>query len=430
MRLLIVTAWYHPFIHPRAHRWTALAEQWAAEGHEIHVLCSGRVGEPAEATLNGVHLHRVGFDSLKELAYRLTGDKNGRGRVGAGVQAPGILMRLGAWLYRTAWKSLYFPDDACIWYWPAKRKALTLLDLLEPDALITVSLPFTGHLIGLAARKNTRGLYWLADMGDPFAVQWQPLNNAFLYGRLNRLLERKVLEQADAVAVTTTQTKEKFRAHYGDEAVVAMHIVPPLLHPLPGVSERRAFMAKQSGKIRMAYFGALYAPTRTPDAFLDLMERSFAAQPELRERLEVHFYGEIFPEFYGMLQQRPFIHLHGLRPRAEVRTVMQDMDILLNIGNLSDIQLPSKAVEYLASGKPVVHLSYSETDPFLEFFGDNKLILNLKVENGRVGESSLHDWLQWLEAGKPAPDVHDLNKRLAAFGVAVLANTYRSLLNA
>jgi len=68
-RLLIITAWYHPFIHPRAHRWTALAEYWAAQGAEVHVVCARRRDCPRESVVNGVQVHQVGFDSLKEVFY-------------------------------------------------------------------------------------------------------------------------------------------------------------------------------------------------------------------------------------------------------------------------------------------------------------------------------------------------------------------------
>jgi len=144
--------------------------------------------------------------------------------------------------------------------------------------------------------------------------------------------------------------------------------------------------------------------------------------------LEVHFYGEIFPEFFEKLKTQPAIHLHGLRSRQEVQLAMRDMDILLNIGNTTDFQLPSKAVDYWAAGKPVVNLSYTDDDPFAAFFGDNKLIFNLKIKNGRVGEAEMGDWLAWLAGEKELPKAHELERQIAPYGVEAISKRYADLL--
>lgn len=425
-RLLLITAWYHPFIHPRAHRWTALAEYWAAQGHEVEVLTARHRGCPEEDLVNGVRVRRVGFDSLKEFFYYHAGSSRARGRVGRAVDAPGRFTRWITWLYRVFWKNIYFPDDAGIWYFPAKKKALRLLAGRPFDALITVSLPFTGHLIGLAARRHFPRLPWLADVGDPFSVQDHPLNNPLFYRHISRRLERRVLENARATTVTTDYTARRYTRFFGAAATARVHIIPPLLHPLPAPAPLP--VAQPVEVCRIGYFGALYAPVRTPDAFLDLLEQTFTQLPGLRSRLEIHFYGEIFPEFYAPLSAQPAIRLHGLRTRAEVQTAMQQMDMLLNIGNQTDFQLPSKVVDYLAAGKPIVHLGYVEDDPFVTFLADLPWVLHLQAENGRVGMADQDRWRSWLEGGLPVVDEGLYRSRMAAYTVAQIAGRYRDLL--
>ena len=441
-----------------------------SEGHEVHVLTARHRDCPNEAVVNGVQVHRVGFDSLKEAIYYYFGGKNPRGRVGASPQKPGWLTRLTGWFYNTFWKNIYFPDDACLWYFPAKKKTKEMLDTGGFDLLITVSLPFTGHLIGLSTvRRTSRSVEmyastdldvrrtkttWVADIGDPFTLQIKSLNNSFLYGKLSRRLERRVLESADAVTVTTEFTLQKYRDEFGDAAVARMYVVPPLLHPVnptpcPSPTGRgdveysredaddvaaRSTSPLPVGEgpgvgLKLGYFGALYAPIRTPDAFLDLLEQTFALRHDLRERLEVHFYGEIFPEFFENLSAQPAIRLHGLRSREEARHAMREMDILLNIGNTTDFQLPSKAVEYLATGKPIVNLSYTDEDPFAAFFIGNALVLNLKVTNGRVGEGEVRRWLEWLEAAKIIPGEAEIRERITPYLVGAIAMRYLLLGN-
>ncbi|MBX2890000.1 MAG: glycosyltransferase [Saprospiraceae bacterium] len=485
MKLLIVTAWYHPFIHPRAHRWTALAEHWAATGHEVHVVTARHRDCPDEAVVSGVRVQRAGFDSLKEVVYYYFGSKNARGRVGVLPKKPGVFTRLATWLYNAVWKKIYFPDDACLWYFPAKKKARQLLEQEKFDALITVSLPFTGHLIGLRLRNFESFVngqtVWLADIGDPFSIQAKPLNNNFLYGKTSRRLEQKVLENADAATVTTEFALKKYREQFGEKAVAKTHVIPPLLHPAPNPqtlkpsnpqtlkppnpqtlkpsnpqtlkppnpqtlkpsnpqtlkpsnlqtlkpSNPQTLKPSNPQTLKLAYFGALYASVRTPDVLLDLLEKMFALRPDLKGKIEVHFYGEIFPEFFKKLAAQPAIRLHGLRPREEVQAAMRDMDILLNIGNTTDFQLPSKAVEYLAAGRPILNLSYTDDDPFAAFFGGNDLVFSLKIKNGRVGEEEVRRWLVWLEGEKEMPSEADLERAIAPYRVEAIARRYLDLL--
>jgi len=471
VRVLILTAWYHPFIHPRAHRWTCIAEHWAAQGHDVHVVCARRRDCPDESVLNGVQVHRAGFDSLKELVYYLLGSTGGRGRVGAAVRKPGPVERAAMWLYRTVWKNLHFPDDACLWYFPARRKVQDLLQKQPFDAVISVSLPFTGHLVGRYAKRLFPGLRWLADIGDPFTITATPPNNALLFGRLSRRLERQVLEQTDAVVVTNAGAVRAYRERFGAVAG-KLAVAPPVWQPLPqppdnstgqalprgggGYIPRSGFFGKQAipaslpetfpvlegkppsppgeslsrtvvGRLGVGFFGALYAPVRTPDAFLDLLEKIHTAYPDLFERLRVHFFGEVFPEFFEKLNCVG-IQLHGLRPRAEVQDAMRQMDFLLHIGNTTEYQLPSKVVDYLAAGKPVVHLSYVAADPFLDFWGNTPGLLTLRVQNGRVADADILHLAAFLNSNHTEPAESERFARVQNFTVQAVAEVYERLL--
>jgi hypothetical protein len=437
MKILIVTAWYAPFIHPRAHRWTALAEHWAKEGHTVHVL-TARLREQGDTTMrHGVRVHRIGFDSLKEWAYHRFGSLPARGRVGLKPVQVGLFSRGLQWVYQNVWKGLYFPDDACVWYFPARKKMRQLLENEQFDAVITVSLPFTGHLLGYYfsqrnflqfGRSDKAPPVWLADIGDPFSFQANPPNNTSLYGKYNRRLERRILESAQVVTVTTAATRSKYRAEFGAAAVANLNVVPPLFQPpepwkdLPNLPPHTS--------ISLAYFGALYRPTRTPDAFLDLLERTFVHRPDLRKRVEIHFYGEVFPEFFTKLEAAPNVQLHGLCDRKTAWKAMWQTDILLNIGNTTDFQLPSKAVDYLAAGRPILHLSYVENDPFVAFFEGNPLLFTLKVEQGTVSDKELERWIVWLEGVKPMLSRSELESRVAPYLLPQIAAQYLGLIAA
>jgi hypothetical protein len=168
---------------------------------------------------------------------------------------------------------------------------------------------------------------------------------------------------------------------------------------------------------------------RTPDAFLDLLEKTFDLYPEWRNRLQVHVYGDIFPEFWKKLTQQPAIRLYGLRSRQEVRAAMRQMDMLLNIGNVTDFQLPSKAVEYFATGKPVVHLSYLENDPFAAFWGNQPGLFEIKVEKNKVRVEEVQRWAMFLEAVQKGAPVFARTEQTRRFTAPAVGAAYLIMIN-
>lgn len=391
-KILIVTARFSPFIGPRAHRWTALAGYFAAQGLEVHVVCPRCREDKNLAPEPGLIVHRTGFDTLKELIYFIFCISSGRGRVGRRPKKPGLLARCGNWLYERIWKKIAFPDDSILWYWPARRKAVQLCRQHEFQAVITVSLPFVPQLVGQVLKKRYPHLFWLADVGDPFS--FQPRFKQAGARQRAAALEHDLLRRADCVTVTTSSLTNKYVEVFGEAVRSKLVAIPPLLHP-PMTSIRANLPIDD--EVHLGYFGTFYAPVRTPAVVIDLLKRTLSARPNWQKRLSVHFYGEIFPEFVADLLDAPCVVLYGLQPRDVSRIAMQNVQGLLHIGNTTDFQLPSKSAEYLASGKPVFHLSYVENDPFVAFWDKQPGLVSVSVTEGVVSEEGFDLWLNWLE---------------------------------
>jgi hypothetical protein len=372
-----------------------------------------------------VWVHRAGFDSLKELFYYWINPTYARGRPGAGAAPPSVMLQALSAVYRHVWKAFVFPDDAWQWYWPALRTA-EALHLEQPfDAVVSVSLPFTTHLVGRAFKRRHPEVRWLADVGDPYSLHPGPLQNP-LYRLPGRRLEHAILMEADAVVLTNHALAEAYERHAGVRAE-RFAVVPPLWND--EATEADPGEATPLGEgWHIGYFGAFYAPIRTPHALADLIRRTFKQRPDLRQRLFFHFYGEVFPEFWNLLHDLPNTTLHGLCPPAHAQRQMRQMRALLSVGNTTPWQLPSKAVSYLASGRPVVHLSFEQDDAFVRFWADRPHLLVLRVRQGRVEEADFHRWLFFLEKTPQALSEAECRQRVAAFRAEVLAAEYHRLL--
>lgn len=127
-----------------------------------------------------------------------------------------------------------------------------------------------------------------------------------------------------------------------------------------------------SEKIELLFCGWMYSEIRSPRYFLDIVER-------LDERFRVAFMGKECDK----LTERFDIHT-----RAELVTLPQQpydvaleamarADILINIGNSVDVHMPSKTLEYINTGKPMVNFHKLTKCPTLYYTNRYPLCLNL-----------------------------------------------------
>ena len=358
MRLLIITHSYSPEQTPRALRWSAIAERWAAKGHEVDVISFRGKNQPAQDRLSGVSVHRVGGWGPENLRHRAAGFDNSRPR-----KFRSKMKRAVRWFYDHTWKQVWWPDYAGPWYFNAVRKARNLITGRKHDILITSSLPFTAHIVGLNIKRQFQTLPWLVDIGDPFYfLNRTPANNHTIYRRLNFNVERKVLERADAISVTNGATKDIYSGLF-PESADRIRVIYPLLRDDAVVQPQRRIFAEDD-HIRLLFVGSLYRQIRSPKHVLHAFSRLL--QTELGKRLELHFFGRIndcqceFEPYQQLVGKKVF--MHGEVNNVTARQAMVEASFLVNIGNDTSYQLPSKVVEYGNSGKPILNFATLAAD--------------------------------------------------------------------
>jgi glycosyltransferase involved in cell wall biosynthesis len=422
--ILILCPIYPPDRSPRAYRWAAIAERWAAEGKRVEIVAIRKPGDARHELRNGVAVYRVGG-----LIERLRG-AFGRASHRAADSQGGAPARpgraLAAMLYRRTLGRLAWPDYAFDWYPAALAKAGALVDAGAVDAMVSVSHPFTPHLVGMALKRRRPELRWLADIGDPFSLADEaPLNNRMLYGGLNRRAERRMLELADAAVVTVERCRADYAAAF--PAVAGkLAVIPPLLSlPRPRGEATPVFPA--AGQ-HLLCVGTLYRRLRDPGPLL----RLFAALRRRRADLHLHFMGDIndcgpcFAPWQAELAGA--LHLHGTVPRDRLAAAMQEADALVNIGNATPYQLPSKLVEYVASGRPILNLATSPEDSATAFLAGYPAALTLATD-GDAPAPAVEAALSFL-AQPPCAAAETVQRFLEPFGIERIAGAYARLLQA
>jgi glycosyltransferase involved in cell wall biosynthesis len=270
------------------------------------------------------------------------------------------------------------------------------------DCVISTSHPFSGHLVCLLAGVGDSRSHWLVDIGDPYSLQTDPaLYNRSIYQWLSTWVERRVLEGADQVSVTTESTADLYRRHF--RAVEGkISVIGPLLS-LPEVPDVRP---KADRVIRVVFVGTLYRHLRSPVPALQHFEALGRAHPE--QRYELHFYGavndcgDVLTEYAARMPG--LVTVHGLVSRTRVTEAMAAADAVLNIGNHSTAQLGSKVIEYVAMGRPIINFVSIEDDASLNVLRTHPSCLTLSVGEGPVSQESLTASAAFLSDPPNIPD--------------------------
>jgi hypothetical protein len=430
-RILLISYSYTPLTNPRAFRWTTVAEYWARQGHHVDVISSWKPSLPRYEVLNGVNIYRVGGAITEVLRSWLRSSDNissishDKFPLKTPRLQPASLVKL---IHDYTWKQVYWPDCSCLWYFSVLKKVKQLVITQKYDNLISASEPFTGHLVGLSVKKELPEINWIVDIGDPFCfIENRTPNNHNLYKNLNYSAERNVFKKADSISVTTKPTLEKYVALF-PESSVKMHLIPPLLS-LSTTTDPENLIFPKDGKIRLVFVGTLYSKMRSPDFLLHLFQKLL--QTHIGDKLELHFFGKIndcYQDFapYQILVGTK-IFCHGLVTHSQASKAMKEANILVNIGNKSPYELPSKVVEYASFGKPVLNIAKIEKDTSIEFFNAYPASLCL-LENGELWDSYNVDKLVQFIEKQPHLENSQLQQWLAPYQIESIAANYEVLL--
>ncbi len=240
------------------------------------------------------------------------------------------------------------PDPLKSWNETVMKKILKKWGNENFDAIVTFAYPFSSHLIGIKLKKhlNTK---WIAHFSDPWAMN--PYSRYDIISReLNKKMEREVISCADMCIFVSEETKafySKIYPEYSSKFFVLEHSFDPSLYS----AEYR-----KNKKFTIRYMGNFYG-ARSP-------EPVFKAISELNNELNAENF--VFEIFGGGMKVPFLIKKYKLEKLViqmpmvsynESLDLMRTADALIVIDGrvkMDSIFLPSKLIDYLGSGRPVI----------------------------------------------------------------------------
>lgn len=249
------------------------------------------------------------------------------------------------------------PDSKIGWLPFAIKKGEDILRKRKIDVIISRSTPVTSHLVALKLKVLT-GLPWIACFSDPWTQ-----NPYFFYPlksirRFNEYLERKVVFTADKIVFTSKYAKTSFLEKYRTISSDKVIVIPNSYDPSEFLETKK--MAPSTKKFTITYTGNFYK-TRSPEPLFKAL-KLLKDGNGIRGKMEVKLIGYIgeFTRLISKYELDEVVSVINTVPRKEVFFHLYNSDVLLLIDAPSrepSVFLPSKLVEYLFTGKPILAIT-------------------------------------------------------------------------
>lgn len=250
------------------------------------------------------------------------------------------------------------PDQHRSWKAPVLKAIAAQLreSRYRPDILLTFGAPMSDHLIGLELKKRY-GLPWVAHFSDPWVDN--PFNNYDSLTRaLNASLERRVMTKADRLVFTSQETLELVMAKYPEEVKARARVLPHAFDP--GMFETTP--QTRNSKLTIRYLGDLYG-RRTPGPLFSALSRILASEPETLADVNFELIGPTYDLQLNKLglENLPegLVSVKSPVSYRESLSLMAAADGLLVIDAPAErsVFLPSKLIDYIGAGRPILGLT-------------------------------------------------------------------------
>ena len=318
------------------------------------------------------------------------------------------------------------PDGYVSWLPFAVARSLRVIRQEKPAVLMTSGPPSTAHCIGLAIKRLT-GLPWLADLRDP----WQTTAGASrLYAAVDARLERLVMSAADRIVATTSSIAADLCTRLGAGVADKVDVIAN------GYDEElfaQCVATPAVGRFTIAHIGSVTG-YRDAGAFLSALRDCLAAAT-LPPDTQVIFLGGGDAAACAALQRATdALQLAShvtFQPRCQPDEAVMAMQrasalLLLQCSPAAACCIPTKAFEYLRSGRPVLCLAPdgSEVRELLSRF---EAVFSSAPDNVPAIRAQLEAAYRSAQADGPVRrDVDAYSRQAAAVRLAALLDALAS----
>lgn len=253
-------------------------------------------------------------------------------------------------------------------------KIMQVIEHKRIDTLISIALPFAVHEYASKVKQNVPEIKWVPVSFDPYA--FDEVTNAH---RKEACIAEEVesLQFADRI-LFLTQFKNDYRNSVLKEKIDYFEL--PNIRKM-GYDPAAGIIPFQKDKINCVFLGNLYLIQRHPQFLFELFYGM------KNQNITLYIVGDLvdLPKEYidGWVEKfNGRLIYTGRVSQQKAINAMIDADILINIGHATTNQCPSKILDYMSTGKPVLSISKIDNCTSLPYFEHYPYVLSLFEKDG------------------------------------------------
>jgi hypothetical protein len=393
MKVLMITPAFPPAGGSHMQRMLNFANSLAAEKNvELHVLACELLPSYPYADFQSMNL----IDSRICVYYAPEGYLHRKGKVKSNNKEnytpsnnkgkiKSALVKLGN-KYK---QSLLIPDTRIDWYFSAMKyvRENNLIENINPDLILSCSMPNTVHLIGYNLSKRYNKKLFM-DYGDPWAYEIS-IKRGKLRFLIERLIERTILKKAIHVSFATDTTRNLYVDKYeldSRKTTVAMM----------GFNEAEIKKGFNNGNVSyykecltMTYGGALNPAHRNPLPLFEAVNSLSASKKHIQIKLRVDDISRI-KQHVNSMGLEGNIEVESYIPFDQYIEEANSYDVLILFGNSTSMQISGKLFNYMGTGMRILYIknmdkgAYDPTEEILKKYGNTTIVQNNADDISRV----------------------------------------------
>ncbi len=234
---------------------------------------------------------------------------------------------------------------------------LRKINIAKYSTVISSQEPFVDSLIALKLKESYPNISWIADMGDTVLSPHRPR----LKQKIDMRYEKKIMEKADKIILTNKNVLEYVSTKYDIEKS-KFKIIRQGFDFTKNIENKK----HKNNVFTLFFTGTFYKDFREPGELIKALSGL-----NIDMKFIIAGKNEIFADEFSIVKDK--IEFLGFIPYFESLKLQKKVDVLVNIGNKQNYQVPGKFFEYLGSKKPILNIVYNEQDETA------KLVKNLNV---------------------------------------------------
>ncbi|MGM0933861.1 MAG: glycosyltransferase family 4 protein [Bacteroidota bacterium] len=255
--------------------------------------------------------------------------------------------------------NFFIPDARKFWIKPSVRYLKNFLKTEDIDTVVTTGPPHSLHLIGLNLKKELP-IQWIADFRDPWTQIGYHSKLKLSKNAQNKheLFERKVLNTADKIIVTSHTTKAEFESKTKKPVFL-------ITNGYDEVNFSETIVLDE--KFSFSHIGSLLSG-RNPKFLWESFQELIADDAEFKKYFQLRLVGKVSPEVLRSIKENKLEEYLELIPYVSHREALKlqrksQVLLLLEINSIETRGIiPGKIFEYLNAKRPILAIGPEKWD--------------------------------------------------------------------